>query len=233
MKKTFIYILTVLLALTAGNLEAKNVKRETITLDSKIKYIVNNTTAKIIASQGSKDEMNLEVDEDIFDKVKIKQEGNKVYISLESGNYYNIKRFNVFITLKEVKGIKTVGSGDILTTGQIKTNDFTLLIEGSGDARITNIISEKITIAIFGSGDVTAAGTTNEFNCEIQGTGDVNAIKVTAKNANVKISGNGDCAIDAIDSLAMQIFGSGDVYIKNSPLKLTSSIKGQGELKFW
>lgn len=218
-----------ILGFDCPQLSAGMIKKETRQVNG-AKYIINNTTAKIVFSQGSKDEAIIETEEQFLKSVQLNVSGNKLTIETENTNKFP-KHLVVYITLKELKGVKIKGAGDLITTGQVKTSDFTLMIEGAGDANLTNIIGEKVTVAIFGSGDIVVAGECKVFNSEIAGSGDVNAIRMRTKEANVKITGCGDCSVDPSDAVYVKITGSGDVILKNEPKTIKTSISGSGDIR--
>jgi hypothetical protein len=198
---------------------------------SNVKYIVNDGSAKIVLSYGNTEEATIETDDNLIDHVKLENKGGKLYVTTDNVSF-NSKRLVVYITLKELKGLKTRGSGNISTKGQIKSKDLMLLVEGSGDINIVNVISDKITVAVFGSGDVTLSGETKELNAEIAGSGDVKANLLEAKDAYVKIGGSGDVSLDAWNQLSVKISGSGDVTYVRNPRNLSTSISGSGDVRY-
>lgn len=224
-----IMIIIVFFGFNCQLFSAGMIKKETRQING-AKYIINCTTAKIVFSQGSKDEAIIETEDYFLKSVKLNVSGNKLTIETENTNKFP-KHLVVYITLKELKGVKIKGSGDLITTGQVKTSDFTLMIEGSGDANLSNIIGDKVSVVIYGSGDISVAGECKVFNSEIAGSGDVNAIRMRTKEANVKITGAGDCAVDPSDAVYIKITGTGDVTLKNEPKTIKTSISGSGEIR--
>jgi hypothetical protein len=223
-------LIAMLILLGCGQLYSSSMIKKEYKQLSGIKFLVNNTSAKVVVSIGDKEEAIIETEEQNISKVLLNHIGNKLIIDIDA-NYFYTKHFVIYLTLKELKGVKIKGSGDFLLTGQIRSSDFTLIIEGSGDANIANIQSDKVTIALFGSGDLIVGGESRVFNAEISGSGDINAIKVKCKEANVKINGSGDCSIDPSESLYVKISGSGDVLIKNEPKTIKTSIAGSGDIR--
>ncbi len=224
-----LFAIIIFLGFSCQLYSAGMIKKEIKQLNG-IKYLVNNTLAKIVVSIGDKEEAIIETEDQNISKVELKQSGSKLIIDINA-NFFSTKHFVIYLTLKDLRGVKIKSSGDFLLTGQLRTSEFTLLIEGSGDANISNIQCDKVSIAISGSGDIVIGGECREFNAEIAGSGDLNANKVRCKEANIKISGSGDCAIDPIDAIYAKISGSGDVLIKNEPKIIKTHISGSGEIR--
>jgi hypothetical protein len=65
-----------------------------------------------------------------------------------------MKKFNVYITMPELKGLGVSGSGKAEVKDAIKTSDLDLSVSGSGKIYISDITVSKLGCSISGSGDI-------------------------------------------------------------------------------
>lgn len=207
------------------------IKREKRNI-SGAKYIVNESSAKVIISTGSNEEVIVEADDNLINLINTYVKNNKLIISFANVSYRS-RYMVIYVTMKDINGIKVKGSGDIVSKGQIKTNDLTVLVEGSGDVNIANILANAVSVAVFGSGDVRIAGLAEILNAEIIGSGDIAANRLQTKDANVKIVGSGDCMLDTSNQAMVKIMGSGDLILYREPKIIKRSILGSGNIRIY
>jgi len=132
------------------------------------------------------------------------------------------------ISLPEVVYLAISGSGSMVGTGPIQTQDIELKISGSGDLDL-ELNATDIEGRISGSGDVILAGTASDLDFKISGAGNVEAFDLMAATAELKVSGAGDMEVTVSDTLNVTISGSGSVKYKGSP-SINSQVSGSGSL---
>lgn len=237
--KKYIYILTLIIssALLGNKAEARYIDGSGIIKKEKrnisgAKYLVNESQAKVVLTIGSDEEVIVEADDNLINLVNTYVRNNNLIVSMANVGY-KTRYMVIYVTMKEIKGIKVKGSGDIISKGQIKADNITLLVEGSGDINIANILANAITVAVFGSGDVQIAGLAEKLNTEITGSGDVFAHSLRTKDSNIKIIGSGDCAINTTNIANVRIIGSGDVILYREPKTIRRSIAGSGSIRMY
>ncbi len=236
-KYKYIIVTTLFLLFAIGISEARYIdgsgviKREKRNI-SGAKYLVNESSAKVILSSGQNEEVIVEADDNLINLINTYVKNNKLIISFANVSYRS-RYMVIYVTMKDIKGIKSKGSGDIVSKGQIKSDNLTVLVEGSGDVNIANILANAVSVAVFGSGDVRIAGLTDILNAEIVGSGDIAANRLQTKDANVKIVGSGDCIIDTSNQALVQIIGSGDLILYREPKTIKRSIIGSGNIRLY
>lgn len=193
------------------------------------KYLVSALPAKVILSTGSNEQVVVETDDNLLNLVNTYIKNEQLFITLANGNY-KTKHMEVYVTLKDVNGIKNDGSGDISTKRVIRTDNLKLINHGSGDIKITNTVAKNVSIHVIGSGDITLGGYSDNINVEINSSGNVKAGSFKSKNTNIYISGSGDCDLFYSDSLLAKILGSGDVNLAKKPAQIKYIIKGSGDI---
>ena len=124
------------------------------------------------------------------------------------------------------------GSGDFETSDSIDTNDFDLVIDGSGDSVFDKITSNNLNLEIKGSGDIQISAVNQNTSIDIKGSGDVN-ISGKTQNASITIKGSGNIKAKDFktDTAHISIMGSGDVSM-HVEKDIDASIFGSGDIKY-
>lgn len=103
-------------------------------------------------------------------------------------------------------------------------------LSGSGDLSITGYDQPSLSVAVAGSGEVTATGRAPSVEVRIAGSGDVDLSGVAARSAQVEIAGSGDARLAPADSADIAIAGSGDVRLATRPATVNQRVSGSGDV---
>ena len=185
-------------------------------------------SGNVFLTPGEKQALIIKTDDNIMPLIETDVSGKKLTIS-HGKHHLRPTAFEVFITVKNLKGVAISGSGDISGKGRFVTDTFYAEISGSGDVDL-EVETSKLASKISGSGAIRLAGKAQDYTVSISGSGEINAFDVQAETVSVKISGSGDCRVNATESLDAKISGSGDVYYKGRP-RINTKISGSGSLK--
>lgn len=237
MNKFFSYILSFsfMLSLTT-NIFAKNIQGSGVVKKEKrnisgAKYIVNDSPAKVIVKVGNDEELIVEADDNIINLINTYTKNNYLTVSTADVSFNTRQPIIVYITTKELNGLKVKSSGDIVSSGKIQSNKMTLLVEGSGNIQIANLLTDLLTLAIMNSGDIKLAGQTRELTAEIKSSGDVDAKMMKSLISNIILSGTGDCSTYCTEQAMIKITGNGDVRLYGKPPVVKQYITGNGVIR--
>jgi len=101
---------------------------------------------------------------------------------------------------------------------------------GVGDMQLADLSQPDVKITLAGSGNIEASGKTDNLGVNIRGSGKITLGELVAKTADVSIAGSGTVEVAPQDALDVSIAGSGNIYLKNEPKKLQTSIAGSGRI---
>ena len=187
----------------------------------------------VFVTMGTKESLRLEGDKDVISKIETVVENGNLKIRTKKnaerlwGSSFG--KVRVYITAKALKGVHLSGSGNIKVDGNVKANDFSSRISGSGTIRL-NLNAEKYSAAVSGSGELIVSGSAEIVDIAISGSGDFQGEKLRTSNANIKISGSGDVSIHADEILNAAVSGSGNImYAGNA--QVNSRTSGSGKVK--
>lgn len=170
--------------------------------------------------------------QDKLDKLDIRVEGDTLKIGHKKGNWgWNWSSgdpVTVRVTMPELHGVRTSGSGDIVASSG-SGPAFAVSSAGSGDARIDRVDSPSVAISTAGSGDITIAGECKTAKVSVSGSSDINAAGLKCVDADIGISGSGDVKLAATGSANVRISGSGDVVVTGGA-RCQSKVSGSGDV---
>ena len=225
---TLILMLAVSLCAMAQNKETRDVRD--------FDEVVMRVSGKVLITQGNKNEVILEGDEDLLEEIETEVKGGRLNIKSRRNNWRwwnnggRKGRLTVYITVKELRGAYVSGSGDIISQNTIKTRDFTASIAGSGDIEM-DLDVEYVEAKISGSGNIELQGKSDEAKLSISGSGKYIAEKLIVGDYRVSMSGSGRGSINVEGELDVRISGSGKVYYMGRPTSVNSSVSGSGSVR--
>lgn len=204
---------------------------ETRTLSKSFNGVKTTGSFDVIINDGPQDgKIQLNGESNIIDKMDVSiQDGILVLKFKNNVNLSINKSVKVSFNAQNLRSIELTGSGDITSKGIQKSDDLLISVKGSGDVN-ANVNTKKLTASISGSGDITLTGKTNQFSAMNKGSGDIKAYELIAGNVNLQKTGSGDTKISCNGDLTISSMGSGDVYYRGNPSKITSNIRGSGSV---
>jgi hypothetical protein len=105
-----------------------------------------------------------------------------------------------------------------------------IAVSGSGDVSAPALTATKLAIHIAGSGNTRVGGRADSLEVNISGSGDVDAARLDTKSTAVSIAGSGDAIVWARQALRARVAGSGDIRYLGDPA-ITKSIAGSGSVR--
>lgn len=214
-----------------------------------------------IMYQQSNDDPYLEVsvDENLLDYFTIRVEGKtltlkyKKYNDRKGSRTYNIQptAFTIKTNSKELKEIRSAGSGSIFVQTPLRVDKmevnlagsgnvtFDRLLEGtkgtfnlagSGDIILKNIKLDYLDCSLAGSGDIKVKGSANRASYSLASSGEIEAFGCKTQKAECSVAGSGNINVYAVSQLDASVVGSGDILYRGNPVVSKSKI-GSGEIR--
>jgi predicted small secreted protein len=185
-------------------------------------------TGTVILTQGDVQKVTITTDDNIMDLVQTNVKNGKLIIYTE-GNIMHYTKFDIDITIPEIKAISVSGSGDVVSNEQLQCDDLELNVSGSGEI-VISVNAEDIEASISGSGEIALQGEAGEVETRISGSGNMKARELTCKDASIRVSGSGNCRINATENLDVKVSGSGNVYYYGNP-DISTNVSGSGSVQ--
>jgi hypothetical protein len=194
------------------------------------KAVVTGGSQDLYVKQGSTQSVRIEGDEDDVKDIETEVRNGILYIKFKDRWHRSHDRVTVYVTMKEINGLKLAGSGNIIGETPINTDELELGISGSGNIKL-DVTAKEINSGISGSGNIRLSGTTTDHNFKISGSGDVNTLDLKAENCAIQISGAGDAKVYVSKKLDVKVSGSGSIRYAGDPDKVNTNVSGSGSVQ--
>ncbi len=195
--------------------------------------VVMRLSGKVYIKQGDKNEVILEGDENVLERVETDVRGGRLNIGEEGKSRWSWRRsrtkLNVYITVKELNGAFVSGAGDIIGQTVFKSDDFRVSVSGSGDIEL-ELDAKDVDSRISGAGNIELSGSAQYAKLSISGSGKYLAEEMKVDDYEISISGSGRGSINAQENLDVRISGSGSVYYRGRP-SVNSRVAGSGRVR--
>jgi lipopolysaccharide export system protein LptA len=172
--------------------------------------------AKVILTEGDKEEAKIEVKnldlKDVITEVK----NNTLYIYQKDKKYSDNSTLNIYISYQKLEGIYIGGVIDLLTNSVILSDKLELKCSGVGKV-VMKIDTKELFVSSSGSGKLAVSGKTNYQSIEISGSGKFKGYELQSNTSKVNISGVGDVELNVTQELSANISGMGNITYKGNP----------------
>jgi hypothetical protein len=180
--------------------------------------------------RGNEGKIELGVEENLEPYLITEVENGKLKIKWKKGSNINTtKKTTVTVYFEEVSGVALAGSGDIISRDAIASDKMDVAVAGSGDIRLELKVNSTHA-AVSGSGDIELSGTSTEFDAAVAGSGDIDASELQSQKADLKISGSGTIHASVANEIVARISGSGDIKYKGNPKVEDIKVSGSGKV---
>ena len=246
--KEILIIMAMAICLGAGAAQDKGTQEKNVPVTQFDKVsIAGSFTVRF--AQGKKHECTIIASPEDMEKLKAEVKDRQLNIYVESEKKDDVKVNGIMFSTARLSGevivnvtspklnkVNCMGSGDFIATTDIKADDITFKIAGSGDIILKKVSADKLHLSIAGSGDIDLQQTNaKKLDVSIAGSGDIKLKEVDdgCEYAYLWVAGSGD--IEAMFSncqeLKCNVAGSGEIGLKGNVVNYSSTIAGSGEIK--
>lgn len=169
----------------------------------------------IIYSDG-RQHISAAMPEDAFDYVEFNVKSNTLHIQTNGVRLVGLQKAVISLSLPELNGITLNGAGKFLADKGMRSSEFAVKINGSGDIRTSNTKIEDLELRINGSGNIDFEELRSEdIEIHINGSGNIK-LSGNSKDVDVHINGSGNIDLRGLDTdtVSSSINGSGKVLSK-------------------
>jgi hypothetical protein len=166
--------------------------------------------ANVIVTQDTVEHLRIESDDNVINLIMTSVNGSNLVVGLENGSYNNVT-VNVYVSMKTVRRLESVGTADFSTTNPIQT--------------------DSLVCRITGAGNITLTGTTVYEQVEIVGAGNVHNFDLISSRCATTISGSGNIEVNATARLNAIIAGAGSIVYAGNPQTVQQSVTGVGSIR--
>jgi len=199
-------------------------------------------------SQGDKQKVEVETDENLQSKIVTKV--NNGTLNLSCDNVKDATKMDVHVTVVDLKKLDASGASKVTGETLLKSDQFELYTSGaskttlnietgtfinetSGAASNTlNLKAGTANTEVSGAGNLTLKGTAEKHNTEVSGAGNLKALEFVTNNTDAEVSGAGNAKIMARKQLKADLSGAGNLaYFDKNEIKNISKL-GEYQITF-
>ena len=194
---------------------------------------------ELIVTQGEKEDLVVEADEEFAEKVSTSVEdgvlilgvGRKWSQMVKNAFETSLSRQKVIYrcTVKELESIEIPGAAR-LRVETLSATDFRLFLGGAGDAVIATLDSDSLDVEMPGAGRLEVGGKVRLQEVIMSGAGSYDASKLESEKTSVELRGVGKVTVRVSDELKASIRGLGAIEYYGDPT-VEKSISGLGTIK--
>lgn len=208
-----------------GNRNVVTVDRSTSQKFTKIKV---STGLDLYLSQGTKNKVTLEADENLHDII-ITEVNDGVLKIYSEKNIWQAKARKVYVTVKNLEGLTATSGSDVYTEDVLKVETIKVSATSGADIRIALDADTVETSATSGS-DIRISGTANNHTSRANSGASIEAYKLISKNATVNVSSGADINIYASESINAKASSGGDIDFKGNPREINKKSSSGGSV---
>ncbi len=254
MKKIFFPLIVLLaIALSACNLTVLSGSGKIVSSNRPVSgftRLVLDVPGDLILTQGDKESLSIEGDDNLLEHIKSEVDGGElhIYLAPEDGMIEPSKTIRYHLSVKNLEQVTLNGSGKIMaasfkseqfavnvngsgeiTFGSLQATNLSLGMNGSGNVNVTNLSADDVQATVSGSGEYLLEGKATRQHISIVGSGKYNAHSLQSTQTDISISGSGEGQIWAVEKVNITIVGSGKVGYLGKP-NVTQQISGSGNI---
>jgi hypothetical protein len=157
-------------------------------------------------SQGSKESVKIEADENLQEYFNVHNDGSKLVIDMEKLKNKNLKntgKMKVYVTFKNLKELDLKTVGDVSSEQELSFEDLDLNTKNVGDITL-NLTAKKIDVDIKSVGDVKLSGKATDAIVKNKGVGSFKAGNFVVQTMNIENQGVGNAEVNAQKDLKVK-----------------------------
>ena len=181
----------------------------------------------VYLSQGDNESVTVEADENLHEYIKTEVRDNILHVYTDHISIRHAERERVYVTIKDVKSLRTSSAGNIVGETPIKCDDIEIGASSSGDISL-ELHAKKVDLDISSAGDIKLTGDAESLRASLSSAGSLKAFDFEVKEADVSVSSAGDADINATDKLVARASSAGDINYKGNPKFLDSHSSSAG-----
>lgn len=229
---TLLLITTLFSSCAVDMFNRVNGNRNVVTEDRSTKEdftkIKVSTGLELYISQGSKNKITVEADENLQDIIitEVKDGVLKIY---SEKNIWRSKARKVYVTIKNLDAIAATSGSDVYTNERLKVNDLNISATSGADITISVDANTVETSATSGS-DIEISGVSNNHISKATSGASIDAYQLRSKNVTAKVTSGADINVYASESIVAKATSGGGIDFKGSPKKVDKKTSSRGSV---
>tara|TARA_R110002072_G_scaffold220763_1_gene378039 strand:+ start:183 stop:908 length:726 start_codon:yes stop_codon:yes gene_type:complete len=233
--KTFLSVLFLATILSSCNANMfnsvngnENVLTENRTTKEDFNKITISTGLDLYITQGSKNKIIVEADENLHDIIFTEINDGVLKIYSEK-NIWRAEAKKIHVTVTNLDAITATSGADVYTEEMLKLKSITVIATSGADIRLSLDTDSVSTTATSGAG-IKIDGIANNHTATATSGASINGYDLESKNATVKVTSGADINIYASENIDAVATSGGDIDFKGNPKKVKKTSTSGGSI---
>lgn len=158
----------------------------------------------VILSQGGKEGVKIEADDNLMDLFEVKNEGSKLVVSMKKHSNFNSKnKMKVYITFKNLKHMELKMVGDLSSDNNLSFGNLSIDNKSVGSVKL-NMTVQTLNVDNKAVGDLKLNGKAENAVIKNKGVGSFEASDFVVQKMNIENTGVGSASVNAEKELIIK-----------------------------
>jgi hypothetical protein len=184
---------------------------------------------KVFLTQGEKESLTVEADENLLEFITTEVRGNTLKISTTK-DINNTNALNIYLTITNLDEMDISGACKLTCENKLKLNDLDMECSGASDVDL-KLSANNIKLEFSGASQIDMFGSANEVSLDLSGASDLDALELEAEKYSADISGASHAKIYVKSELSVNVSGAASLKYKGEPKLIQTDVSGAGSLK--
>ncbi len=153
-----------------------------------------------------------------------------IYYSDKSVKESKGRKGRVFLTVKELRGIKTRGGSGVFGQGVFHLRNLEIIASEGSNIQM-EVVAKRLTANSSGGSDILLSGVVDVFLAEASGRSNINAQELKIRRAELRAGSGADIHLSFIEDLSAEVHAGADITYLGSPDRVYVVKKGGGDVK--
>lgn len=139
----------------------------------------------------------------------------------------------LYITSPDIIEVTTLGCSEFYADSLIDTDNFKLLVKGTGEIFLHDVICDNVQMEVEGTGNIDVDNiTTQRANMQVKGTGNCEATIFNARRVDCSLTGTGniDVTLHNCGTVSATLGGTGNIELKGDVRRVNKHQSGIGDI---
>ncbi len=184
----------------------------------------------VFLSQGDKESIVVETDENLQEYLVTEIKNGVLRVYFDNVSIHNPTSKKVYVTMKEVRSLRTSSAGDIIGQTPVRGDEVELGSSSAGNIRL-ELYARSVKVNISSSGDITLTGEAETLNANLSSAGNLNATGFRVNDAGLSVSSAGDAEVFVTHKLVARASSAGDIIYWGNPEYIDAHSSSAGKIR--
>ncbi len=185
---------------------------------------------QVILNQNGRNQVMIEADEAVIDKVRTVVKGNILHIEKDWEWFsWDHDDITVYVDIDQLNYLESSGASEVTAETPIRVDDMEIKVSGAADLSL-ELYAKNLDVKISGAAEVDVSGDSNTQKVRISGSGDYHAQHLKSEYTNAKTSGAASAVVFASDEIEASASGAGSISYYGDPKIENINSSGAGSI---